>query len=187
MAWEPSYHKILYLQGLVLTTACCGGIVRLMTTTPPPSELPTSTPVDSGDQPWNHRIGHLLWEVQTRVSLLGEAELRDTPLTLPALGLLDMVGVWPGSTVSELSRRTPTTQQAVSQVVARLEKLGYVERRLGAGRGVGLYITDVGTAAREQGHRREEAYERKVRDLFGEARFQQLKQLLEEARELLEQ
>lgn len=158
-----------------------------MTTRPSSSGLPASNPVEAEDQPWKHRIGHLLWEVETRVSLLGEAELGDTPLTLAALGLLDMVSVWPGSTVSELSRRTPKTQQAISQVVSRLEKLGYVERRLGAGRGVGLYITDAGTAAREQGHRREEAYERKVRDLFGEARFQQLKQLLEEARELLEQ
>jgi len=87
----------------------------------------------------------------------------------------------------ETSRRTSKTQQAVSQVVSRLEKLGYVERRLGPGRGVGLYITDAGTAAREQGHRREEAYERKVKDLVGEARFLQLKQLLEEAREALEQ
>jgi DNA-binding MarR family transcriptional regulator len=119
--------------------------------------------------------------------MLGEAELRGIPLTLPALGVLDMVGTRPGSTVSELSRQTATTQQAVSQVVARLQKLGYLERRLGTGRGVRLYITDAGTAAREQGHRREQAYERKVRDLFGEARFQQLKQLLEEARELLDQ
>jgi DNA-binding MarR family transcriptional regulator len=158
-----------------------------MTTPPPASKLPASSPVESDGQPWNHRIGHLLWEVETRVSLLGEAELGDTPLTLAALGVLDMVSVWPGSTVSELSRRTPKTQQAISQVVSRLEKLGYVERRLGAGRGVGLYITDPGTAAREQGHRREAAYERKVRDLFGEARFLQLKQLLEEARELLDQ
>jgi DNA-binding MarR family transcriptional regulator len=158
-----------------------------MTTMPPSSKLPASNPVEADGQPWRHRIGHLLWEVETRVSLLAEAELGDTPLTLPALGLLDMVSVWPGSTVSELSRRTPKTQQAISQVVSRLEKLGYVERRLGAGRGVGLYITDAGTAAREHGHHREEAYERKVRDLFGEARFHQLKQLLEEARELLEQ
>lgn len=141
----------------------------------------------SDDQPWKHRIGHLLWEVESRVSVVGEAELADTPLTLPSLGLLDMISVSPGSTVSELSRRTPKTQQAISQVVSRLEKLGYVERRLGAGRGVGLYITDAGTAAREQGNHREEVYERKVRELFGEERFQQLKQLLEEARELLEQ
>lgn len=133
------------------------------------------------------RIGHLPWEVETRVSLLGEAELRDTPLTLPALGLLDMISLRPGSTVSEPSRRTRKTQQAISQVASQLEKLSYLERRLGAGRGVGLYITDAGAAAREQGHRREEAYERKIRDLFGETRFLELKQLLEETRELLEQ
>jgi DNA-binding MarR family transcriptional regulator len=152
------------------------------------SKLPASSSVvEPDDQPWKHRIGHLLWEVEARVRLLGEAELGDAPLTLAALGVLDMVSVWPGSTVSELSRQTPKTQQAVSQVVSRLERLGYVERRLGTGRGVGLYITDAGTAARELGHGGEEAYERKVRDLFGEARFVQLKQLLEEARELLEQ
>jgi DNA-binding MarR family transcriptional regulator len=157
-----------------------------MTPQPSPTDLVASGPVESEDEAWRHRIGHLLWEVEARVSLLGEAELRDSPLTLPALGLLDMLTLWPGSTVSELSRRTPKTQQAISQVVARLERLGYLERRLGAGRGVGLYVTDAGRAARELGHRGEEEYERKVRDLFGEARFQQLKQLLEEARELLE-
>ena len=101
--------------------------------TPPPvsSKLPASGPAKSDGQPWKHRIGHLLWEVETRVSLLGEAGLGDTPLTLPALGLLDMVSLWPGSTVGELSRRTPKTQQAISQIVSRLEKLGYIERRLG--------------------------------------------------------
>jgi DNA-binding MarR family transcriptional regulator len=159
----------------------------MTTPPPPPSKLPAPTPAQDESEPWRHRIGHLLWEVETRVSLLGEAELGDTPLTLPALGVLDMVSTWPGSTVAELSRQTPKTQQAISQVVARLEKLGYLERRLGTGRGVGLYITDAGAGAREQGHRREESYERKVSDLLGEARFLELKQLLEEARELLEQ
>ena len=158
-----------------------------MTTPRSSSSLPASGLLQSDDQPWRHRIGHLLWEVESRVSLLGEAELKDTPLTLPALGLLDMVSVWPGSTVSELSRRTPKTQQAISQVVSRLEKLEYVERRLGSGRGVGLYITDAGRIAREQGHRHEEAYERKVLELLGESRFLHLKQMLEEARELLEE
>jgi DNA-binding MarR family transcriptional regulator len=180
-------------QGLVITSLCfysClwyGGIVLPMTTQPPASDLPASSPVQDDSEPWNHRIGHLLWAVEARVSLLGEAELGDTPLTLPAVGLLDMVSAFPGSTVSEISRRTPKTQQAISQVASRLEKLGYLERRLGPGRGVGLYITDAGTEARKQGHRREEVYERKVRELFGEERFLALKQLLEEARELLEQ
>ena len=83
-----------------------------------------------------------------RVTLLGDAEFAGSGLTLPAVGALDMIATWPGSTVAELSRRSPKTPQAISQVVARLERLGYVERRLGPGRGVGLYITEAGSTAR---------------------------------------
>jgi hypothetical protein len=43
-------------------------------------------------------VGHLLWETSARVSLLGEAELVDTPLTLPSLGLLDIIGSMPAAT-----------------------------------------------------------------------------------------
>jgi DNA-binding MarR family transcriptional regulator len=134
------------------------------------------------DDRWAHRLGHLLWEVSARTALLGEAELADTPLTLPSMGVLDQVGAEPGITIAEMSRRVPKTQQAISQVVARLEKLGYVERRLGSGRGVALYITDAGVRARAEGHSREDAFEQRLFDLVGEDHYEQLRALLEEAR-----
>ena len=47
----------------------------------------------------------------------------DSELTLSLAGTLDMIGVWPGSTTAELSRRGHKTQQAFSQLAARLEKI----------------------------------------------------------------
>jgi DNA-binding MarR family transcriptional regulator len=119
------------------------------------------------------------------VSLLGEAELADTPLTLPSLGLLDIIGAFPGITVAEISRRLPTTQQSISQTVARLEKLGYVERRLGPRRGVGLHITRAGHQAHQQGTAREKALDQRLEHLLGAERHRELCALLEQARELL--
>ncbi len=119
------------------------------------------------------------------MSLLGEAELADTPLTLPSLGLLDIIGAFPGITVAEISRRLPTTQQSISQTVARLEKLGYVERRLGPRRGVGLHITRAGHQAHQQGTAREQALDQRLEDLLGAERHGELCALLEQARELL--
>jgi DNA-binding MarR family transcriptional regulator len=119
------------------------------------------------------------------MTLLGDAEFAGSELTLPAIGALDMIATWPGSTVAELSRRTPKTPQAISQVVARLERLGYVERRLGAGRGVGLHITDAGSKARAEGHRREDLLEQRLRDALGEPLYADLEQLLDQARDRL--
>jgi DNA-binding MarR family transcriptional regulator len=142
-------------------------------------------PADDPAQRWAHRLGHLLWETSARVSLLGEAELADTPLTLPALGLLDIIGALPGITVAEISRRLPTTQQSISQTVARLEKLGYVERRLGPRRGVGLHVTPSGQQAHNEGTAREEALDQRLEELLGAERHRELSALLEQARELL--
>lgn len=134
------------------------------------------------DGPWAHYLGHLLWEVAALASILGEAELADTPLTMASLGILDTIGASPGTTVAEIARGTPKTQQAVSQVVGRVEKLGWVERRLGSGRGVGLYLTDAGQQMRVEGERREQRLEAELRGRLGDERFSQLRTLLEEAR-----
>lgn len=115
-------------------------------------------------------------------SILGEAELADTPLTMASLGILDTVGASPGTTVAEIARHTPKTQQAVSQVVARVEKLGWVQRRVRPGRGVGLYLTDAGEQMRVEGERREQRLEADLRARLGDDRFSQLRTLLEEAR-----
>jgi DNA-binding MarR family transcriptional regulator len=136
----------------------------------------------AADDAWDHRLAHLLWEVTTMVMLLTEAELADTPLTSAGIGILDVVASRPGVTVAEIARRSPKTAQAISQVVQRLEKLGYVERRLAEGRGVGLHITAEGREVREQGNAREAAFDDKLRDALGADRYEQLQTLLDEAR-----
>lgn len=137
------------------------------------------------EQPWAHQLGHLLWETSAYASVLGEARLADTQLTHASVGVLDRVSTWPGITVAEMSRHTPTTQQAISQVVARLEKLGYLERRLRDGRGVGLHVTPAGAKAHREGSARERALEQHLRELLGRARYGKLRGLLAETRELL--
>ena len=149
------------------------------------SREPTQPAGDPAQAPWAHRLGHLLWETSARVSLLGEAELADTPLTMPSLGLLDIIESVPGITVAEISRRLPTTQQSISQTIARLEKLGYVERRLGSRRGVGLHVTPAGRHAHREGTVREAALDERLEDLLGAERHRDLCALLEQARELL--
>jgi DNA-binding MarR family transcriptional regulator len=139
----------------------------------------------AADDAWNHRLSHLLWEVTSVVSLLTEAELADTPLTNPGIGILDIVATEPGITVAEIARRSPKTPQAVSQVAARLEKLGYLERRLAEGRGVALHITPAGEDARAAGNEREAEFDDKLRDALGADRYEQLRTLLEEARPIV--
>ena len=64
------------------------------------------------------------------------------------------------------------------QLVAKLEKLGYVERRVGAGRGVGLYLTPAGQTAQADGNRREEQLEQRLRELLGDEDYAQLGETL---------
>lgn len=146
---------------------------------------PAREPADPSDLASSHYLGHLLWEVSARAGMLGEAEMAGTPLTLPSSGMLQLIAAEPGITIAEITRRTPKTQQAVSQIVARLEKLGYVDRRLGSGRGVGLSVTETGLKACADGVAFEARFERRLRELFGEARYGQLRELLEQARDLL--
>jgi len=93
----------------------------------------------------------------------------------------------PGLTVAEFSRRIPKTQQTLSQVVARLEKLGLIERRLGPGRGVGLYLTGAGREMAENAIAREEEVSARLRELLGEDRAASLTELLRESRAILRQ
>ena len=137
---------------------------------------------DAAPLPGKDLLGDLLWEVTTYVELLGEAELADTSLTLPSSGMLQTVLAVPGITVAEMSRRMPKTQQAISQVAARLEKLGLLERRVGSGRGVGLFVTDEGRRAAEQGAAREREVEQRLHEALGDKRYEQLRRLLGESR-----
>jgi DNA-binding MarR family transcriptional regulator len=129
-------------------------------------------------------LAHLIWEVFTRVGAMGDARLGEQGLTFAAIGLLEAVSAEPGITVAGLARRSPKSPQAVSQVAARLQKLGHIERRLGSGRGVGLYITPSGERLREQGNAAEAVFDDELTALFGD-RSEELRTLLAHARERL--
>jgi DNA-binding MarR family transcriptional regulator len=142
----------------------------------------TTTPSQVEDR-WEHWLVHLLWAVSVRTSALGEAALAGTPLTLAGLGMLENINARPGITLAEISRRAPQTQQALSQIAARLEKLGYVERRLaGRGRGVALHLTPAGAEARTSAHQAIEAFETELAVALGAERHTRLVELLEDAR-----
>lgn len=134
---------------------------------------------------WEHWLVHLLWAISVRTSMLGEGALADSPLTLAGLGLLENVNARPGITIAEISRRAPQTQQALSQVATRLEKLGFLERRLvdrGQGRGVGLHLTAAGHEARARAHEATEAFEAVLAEALGPDRHQRLVELLQQMR-----
>jgi DNA-binding MarR family transcriptional regulator len=131
---------------------------------------------------WERDVHHLLWETYTRMAVLAEQQFGAGMMTMATTGTLDQIDTWPGTTVAEMSRRTPKTQQAISQVVARLEKAGYVERRVGRGRGVGLYLTPAGSAALTSGRVLELRLEQRLRELFGDALYEQVRDVLQQAR-----
>jgi DNA-binding MarR family transcriptional regulator len=141
-----------------------------------------STPVEGSGQ--NH-LGHLFWEISARFMVFAEPDLADTQLSLMSIGALENVAAAPGVTASDLARQSFKTQQAASQVTNRLERLGYIERKVGAGRGVGLYITSSGRRALEQGLQIEAQLDRRLQDLLGEERYAELSELLQQTRALL--
>ena len=154
----------------------------------PSSTDPATEPADleADLPPFKTRLADLLWAVTAYSELMGEAALAETPLTLPSSGMLESVLLEPGITVAEMSRRIPKTQQAISQVAARLEKLGFLERRLGPGRGVGLYVTETGREMAEEASRREREQDARLRELLGQERHDQLRRLLIESRAILQ-
>lgn len=135
---------------------------------------------------YNERLLHLLWEVFARTNALGEAAIHATLLSRPSLGMLDITGANPGITVSEIARRLPVTQQSVSQLVARLEKLGLMERRWLGGRNLGLYLTDAGEKMRAAGDVADVAFEQELEATFGHARYERFRAMLLEAKETIE-
>jgi DNA-binding MarR family transcriptional regulator len=128
---------------------------------------------------------NLLWQVASYSHLMGEDAFAGTPLTAASGSMLIAVLEQPGLTVAEFSRRIPKTQQTLSQVVARLEKLGLIERRLGPGRGVGLYLTEAGQQLAEDAVAREQAVNTRLHDLLGAERAGALTELLRESRAIL--
>jgi DNA-binding MarR family transcriptional regulator len=137
------------------------------------------------DEPWANHVPHLLWEVTSQVSALTEAAVAGTALTPAGIGLLDQVATEPGITIAEISRRIPKTPQAISQNAARLEKLGYLERRLAGGRAIGLHVTPAGEAARAAGNAAEAEFDATFRAALGDDRYEQLRGLLQETRRVV--
>ena len=144
-----------------------------------------SASLEHAEQPWANGLGHLLWEVSARTAQLADAALADTGLTVAAVGLLDQIATQPGITMAEIARQTPKSPQAISQMVARMERLGFVERRLAGGRSIGLHITDAGGRARAAGNAAEDGFEQELRSTLGAERYEQLRATLRDARALL--
>jgi DNA-binding MarR family transcriptional regulator len=130
---------------------------------------------------------NLLWQVTAYTHLMGEETFAGTPLTVASGSMLRSVLEQPGLTVAEFSRRIPKTQQTLSQVVARLEKLGLIERRLGPGRGIGLYLTEAGQQMAEEAVTREQEVNARLRELLGAERAGALTELLRESRAILQE
>jgi DNA-binding MarR family transcriptional regulator len=130
---------------------------------------------------------NLLWQVAAYTHLMGEETFAGTPLTVASGSMLIAILEQPGLTVAEFSRRIPKTQQTLSQVVARLEKLGLIERRLGPGRGVGLYLTGAGREMARDALAREQEVSARLRELLGDDRAAALTELLRESRAILRQ
>jgi len=130
---------------------------------------------------------NLLWQVAAYTHLMGEETFAGTPLTVASGSMLIAVLEQPGLTVAEFSRRIPKTQQTLSQVVARLEKLGLIERRLGPRRGVGLYLTGAGREMAKEAVAREQEVSARLRELLGDDRAAALTELLHESRTILRQ
>jgi DNA-binding MarR family transcriptional regulator len=127
-------------------------------------------------------LGHLLWEVGARVSLMSEAALARTDCTPRSAGMLEAIRSDPGTSIADISRRLPVSPQAVSQVVTRLEKAGFIERSGSArGRGVRLFITAAGEAALAEAIEHKEAFDRELAGALGEERHAELVRLLREA------
>lgn len=119
------------------------------------------------------------------MTLLAEPLLDDIQLSLASMGALERIAANPGITASELARQAFKTQQAVSQVTARLERLGYVERRLGSGRGVGLHVTARGREALADGAAREAEIDAALGAMLEPGDADRLRALLKRLREAL--
>lgn len=133
------------------------------------------------------RLSHLLWEVSARAAAIADAALADSPLTPTSSGVLDAVAANPGTSIAALARSLPTTQQAISQVVGRLERLGYLVRQLGSrGHGIALHITPEGARARQDANRRLCQADDDLARMLGQVPHDRLVELLEQARGALE-
>jgi DNA-binding MarR family transcriptional regulator len=86
-----------------------------------------------------------------------------------------------GSRLTELAERAGITKQAVGEVVADLERLGYVHRvpDPADGRAKIIRLTDAGQQAQAQGHRTLAEIEQRWAERYGEDRLRAMRELLE--------
>jgi DNA-binding MarR family transcriptional regulator len=132
------------------------------------------------------RLSHLLWEVGAHSAALSETAFADTPLTPATAGVLDVIAANPGTSIAELARRLPTSAQGVSQLVSRLEAMGYLERRLGdRGHGVALFVTNSGEDARLEADRHKSELEDQLASTLGQRNYDHLVRLLIRARPVI--
>jgi DNA-binding MarR family transcriptional regulator len=137
--------------------------------------------------PGSDNFGHLLWEASMRWMAYSEPRLAETQLTFASAGALGRIAANPGITASSLARVAFKTQQAISQVTGRLERLGYIERRVGPGRGVGLYVTAAGERALAEEMAIEGVLEEEARTLLGDELYAELKARLRQARAAMDE
>ncbi len=149
-----------------------------------PKGSPSADEARETSLPGSDNLGHLLWETYYLANAFAEPVMdARTPLSQAAIGALTKIASEPGITASGLARAGFKTQQAASQITGRLERLGFVERRLGVGRGVGLYITAAGERAVTDGLTSEREVERQLEALIGSKRYAELRRHLMELRQ----
>ena len=79
-------------------------------------------------QPVEHRLAYQLAQTEHAMRLAIEHELRGLGVTLPQWSVLNFLVGDPGLSAAELARRSFISEQAVSGIVARLERAGLVAR-----------------------------------------------------------
>jgi DNA-binding MarR family transcriptional regulator len=132
------------------------------------------------------RLSHLLWEVGGYSAALSEAAFVETALTPATAGVLDVIAAHPGISIAEIARKLPTSAQGVSQLVSKLERLGYIERRLGErGHGVALFVTEGGEDVRREADGQKSGLEVELVAALGQRGYDQLVRSLRRARPIL--
>ena len=129
------------------------------------------------------RLAHRLWEVSALSLGFIESKMSDSGLTPASHGVLDLISSNPGTSIVEMTQSIPTSVQAISQIVGRLERRGLITRRAGPrGRSVALYVTREGDRAREDAEALLEEGATVLRSALGVAEHDQLVHLLDHAR-----
>ena len=107
-------------------------------------------------------LGFLVKRAQQTLRVALDAALSEAGLTTAQYAALATVEAEPGITNAALARRTFVTPQTMHGVVGGLEAAGQVEREPGAGRSVGIRLTNAGRSAVGAGHAAAAAVEERM-------------------------